>query len=83
MNKKFNLSDSIAHKKHISITNTLDKLITSVQTDAIEMVRVNFEIEKKLRQQLKAKASLEGKQIKEVLIDLVHQYLNNKPSLDE
>jgi len=79
MNKKFNLNDSIKNKKHFNNNEnaTFDKLMIDVQKDNIELVRVNFEIEKKLRQRLKSKVSAEGRQIKDVLIELIQNYLNN------
>lgn len=79
MNKKFNLNDSIKNKKHFNNNEnaTFDKLMIDVQKDDIELVRINFEIEKKLRQRLKSKVSAEGRQIKDVLIELIQNYLNN------
>ena len=49
----------------------------AVQKDDVDLVRINFEIEKNLRQKLKSKVSAEGRQIKDVLIELIKNYLNN------
>lgn len=78
MNKKFNLNDSIKNKKSFnnSANTTLDKLMIDVQKEDIELVRVNFEIEKQLRKKFKSKVSAEGRQIKDVLIELINNYLN-------
>ena len=56
---------------------TFDKLMIAVQKDDVDLVRINFEIEKNLRQKLKSKVSAEGRQIKDVLIELIKNYLNN------
>jgi hypothetical protein len=79
MSKKFNLNDSIKNKKHFnnSEDTTFDKLMIAVQKDDVDLVRINFEIEKNLRQKLKSKVSAEGRQIKDVLIELIKNYLNN------
>ena len=81
MSKKFNLNDSIKNKKHFNnsedATATFDKLMIAVQKDDVDLVRINFEIEKNLRQKLKSKVSAEGRQIKDVLIELIKNYLNN------
>jgi hypothetical protein len=47
-----------------------------VQKDEVELARINFEIDKKTRQNFKAKTSAEGKQMREVLIKLIQNYLN-------
>jgi hypothetical protein len=79
MSKKFNLNDSIKNKKHFNNSEdaTFDKLMIAVQKDDVDLVRINFEIEKNLRQKLKSKVSAEGRQIKDVLIELIKNYLNN------
>jgi len=79
MSKKFNLNDSIKNKKHFNNSEdaTFDKLMIAVQKDDVGLVRINFEIEKNLRQKLKSKVSAEGRQIKDVLIELIKNYLNN------
>lgn len=78
MSKKFSLSDSIKNKQYLDRNedSTFDKLMTSVQRQDIELVRINFEIEKSLRQKLKSKVSAEGKQIRDVLIELIKSYLS-------
>ena len=77
MSKKFNLNDSIKNKKHFNNSEdaTFDKLMIAVQKDDVDLVRINFEIEKNLRQKLKSKVSAEGRQIKDVLIELIKNYL--------
>jgi hypothetical protein len=79
MSKKFNLNDSIKNKKHFNNSEdaTFDKLMIAVQKDDVDLVRINFEIEKNLRQKLKSKVSAEGRQIKDVFIELIKNYLNN------
>jgi len=79
MSKKFNLNDSIKNKKHFNNSEdaTFDKLMIAVQKDDVDLVRINFEIEKNLRQKFKSKVSAEGRQIKDVLIELIKNYLNN------
>jgi hypothetical protein len=79
MSKKFNLNDSLKSKKQLnnSESPTLDKLMIDVQKDEVELARINFEIDKKIRQNFKAKTSTEGKQMREVLIKLIQNYLNS------
>lgn len=76
MSKKFNLINSVNKNVTFNRDCSLDKLIENVKKDNVDLVRVNFEIEKSLRQQFKSKVSAEGKQIKEVLIELVKSYIN-------
>ena len=78
MKKNFNLNDSVKKRKLFNHkeSNTFDKLMADVKKDHVELVRVNFEIEKKLRQKFKSKVTAEGKQIKDVLIKLIHNYLD-------
>lgn len=78
MSKKFNLVNSININKNTTLNRErgLDKLIENVKRENIDLVRVNFEIEKSLRQKFKSKVSAEGKQIKEVLIELVKSYID-------
>jgi hypothetical protein len=78
MNKKFNLNDSLKNKKQLNNSEVpiLDKLMIDVQKDEVELARINFEIDKKTRKNFKAKTSAEGKQMREVLIKLIQNYLN-------
>ena len=78
MRKNFNLNDSVKKRKLFNHkeSNAFDKLMADVKKDHVELVRVNFEIEKKLRQKFKSKVTAEGKQIKDVLIKLIHNYLD-------
>lgn len=76
MSKKFNLINSVNKNTTFNRDCRLDKLIENVKRDNVDLVRVNFEIEKSLRQKFKSKVSAEGKQIKEVLIELVKSYIN-------
>ena len=48
-----------------------------VQKDEVELARINFEIDKKVRHKFKSKASAEGKQMREILVKLIEDYLNN------
>ncbi len=79
MSKKFNLNDSIKNKKHFNNSEdaTFDKLMIAVQKDDVDLVRINFEIEKNLRQKLKSKVSAEGRQIKEFDSVWVSTFCNN------
>lgn len=78
MSKKFNLVNSINVNKNAVLNRDyeLGKLIENVQRDNVDLVRVNFEIEKSLRQKFKSKVSAEGRQIKDVLIELVKSYID-------
>ena len=78
MNKKFNLNDSLKNKKQLNNSEVpiLDKLMIDVQKDEVELARINFEIDKRIRHKFKSKASAEGKQMREVLIKLIQNYLN-------
>lgn len=79
MNKKFNLNDSIKNKRHFSNSENpvFVQLMSDVQKDEIELARINFEIDKRIRQKFKSKASAEGKQMREILVKLIEDYLNN------
>ena len=79
MNKKFNLNDSIKNKRHFSNSKNpvFGQLMSDVQKDEIELARINFEIDKKVRQKFKSKASAEGKQMREILVKLIKDYLND------
>jgi hypothetical protein len=79
MNKKFNLNDSIKNKKHFSNSENpiFGQLMSDVQKDEIELARINFEIDKKVRYKFKSKASAEGKQMREILVKLIEDYLND------
>lgn len=43
-----------------------------------EYTRITFEISKKLRNSFKSKVASEGKTIKEVLLELVEEYVKKK-----
>jgi hypothetical protein len=79
MNKKFNLNDSIKNKRHFSNNENpiFGQLMSDVQKDEVELARINFEIDKKVRQKFKSKASAEGKQMREILVKLIEDYLND------
>ncbi len=79
MNKKFNLNDSIKNKRHFSNSENpvFGQLMSDIQKDEIELARINFEIDKKVRQKFKSKASAEGKQMREILVRLIEDYLND------
>jgi hypothetical protein len=79
MNKKFNLNDSIKNKRYFSNSENpiFGQLMSDVQKDEIELARINFEIDKKVRQKFKSKASAEGKQMREILVKLIEDYLND------
>ena len=79
MNKKFNLNDSIKNKRHFSNSENpiFGQLMSDVQKDEVELARINFEIDKKTRQNFKAKTSAEGKQMREILVKLIEDYLND------
>jgi hypothetical protein len=79
MNKKFNLNDSIKNKRHFSNSENpvFSQLMSDVQKDEIELARINFEIDKRIRQKFKSKSSAEGKQMREILVKLIEDYLND------
>ncbi|MDR0774857.1 MAG: hypothetical protein LBE72_06150 [Rickettsia sp.] len=51
--------------------------MSDVQKDEIELARINFEIDKRIRQKFKSKSSAEGKQMREILVKLIEDYLND------
>ena len=79
MNKKFNLNDSIKNKRQYSNSENpvFGQLMSDIQKDEIELARINFEIDKRIRQKFKSKASAEGKQMREILVKLIEDYLND------
>ena len=79
MNKKFSLNDSIKNKRHFSNSENpiFGQLMSDVQKDEVELARINFEIDKRIRHKFKSKASAEGKQMREILVRLIEDYLND------
>jgi chorismate mutase len=59
-------------KKHV-VTN-FDGLSNNIEKRTL--VRMNFEVNKELRNAFKAKVAREGKNVKEVLIEFMIEYVN-------
>lgn len=77
--KSVRLSSEAAKKTSGYIPGGLESLLKTVSKVEQEgkIVRLNFEISESLKNEFKSKAAKQGKKIKNVLIELVENYIKN------
>lgn len=78
--KNMRLSKETTKKFQHRTSNNLEDLINEVKNKENEgnMVRVNFEVSEELRNEFKAITARQGKKVKNVLADLMSEYIKSR-----
>ena len=78
--KNMRLSKETTKKLQHRTSNNLEDLINEVKNKENEgnMVRVNFEVSEELRNEFKAITARQGKKVKDVLADLMSEYIKSR-----